>query len=156
MFRRSVLSFAAMIPVVALVDCTGTQGAVTLDQAKAYLTDAVGATLAAAQAYLVSTPPPTAQVAATVKDLMTKLEAAASALEGVVAVVDWKAGALEALAVLQQLSPMVAPFLGAAGPLLPVAIAVVMAFVQSLPPPADAPVVPPAALSRKAAEYHRR
>jgi hypothetical protein len=156
MLRRSMLSFVAMIPVVALVDCTGTQGAVTLEQAKAYLTDGVNATLAAAQAYLVSTPPPTAQVAATVKDLMVKLEAASAALEGVVSVVDWKAGALEALTVLQQLSPMVAPFLGPAGPFLPVAIAVVEAFVQSLPPPPNAPVVPPAALHAKAMQYHRR
>jgi hypothetical protein len=138
-----------------LVDCTGTQGAVTLEQAKAYLNDGVNATLAASQAYLASTPAPSAQIAATVTALAAKLEAANTALQGVVAVVDWKAGALEALTVLQQLSPLVAPFLGAAGPLLPMAIAVVMAFVQSLPPPADAPPTPPAALSRKAAEYHR-
>lgn len=156
MLRRSLLSTAAAVAVLPLlVRCAGTPGAVTLGQAQAYLADAVNATLAAAQAYLVSTPKPSAAVAATVTDLMAKLEAAQAALNGVTAVPDWKTGALEALAVLQQLSPMVGVFLGPAGPFLPVAVAVILAFIQSLPPPADAPVVPPAALHAKAMEYHR-
>ena len=53
------------------------------------------------------------------------------------------------------LAPMVAPFLGAAAPYVPLAIAVVSAFVQSLPAPANAPATPPAALSRKAAQFRR-
>ena len=64
MLRRSILGCAALLPVAMLVDCTGTQGAVTLEQAKAYLNDGVNATLAASQAYLASTPAPSAQIAA--------------------------------------------------------------------------------------------
>jgi hypothetical protein len=154
MQRRSMLfASAAILPLGLLARCAGTQGAVTLEQAQAYMTDASGAVLAAAQAYLASTPPPNVGTADAVRALMANLEAVRQALSGAVAVADWKAGALEGLSLLQQLSPLVMVYLGPAGPVIPVAIAVIQAFVDALPPPADAPVVPPAALHRKALEY---
>lgn len=155
MLRRSILGFAALLPIGLLVDCTGTPGAVTFEQAKAYADAAIGAALAGSQQYLASIPPPSAMTASIVAGLANKLQAIKAEIDGTTTVPNWKAGAQEALAVLQQLSPMVAPFLGAAGPLLPVAIGVIEAFIAGLPTPADAPPTPPAALSRKAMEFHR-
>jgi len=156
MFRRSILGFTAMLPLGFLADCAGTQGAMTFAQAKAYADAAIGAALAGAQQYLASTPPPPVANATLVADLANKLQAIKTELDGTTVVPNWQAGAQEALAVLQQLSPMVAVFLGPAAPFLPVAIGVIQAFIAGLPPPADAPPTPPAALTRKAMEYHRR
>ena len=77
-------------------------------------------------------------------------------VDGTSTVNDWKAAAQEALVVVLQLNPLVGGFLGAAAPYVPIAIAVVNAFIAALPPPANAPPVPPAQLTRKAAEYRRR
>ena len=155
MLRRSILGCAALLPVAMLVDCTGTQGAVTFEQAKAYADAAIGAALAGSQQYLASTPPPSAANALVVTVLVTRLEAIKGSIDGTTTVPNWQAGAQEALAVLQQLSPMIAPFLGPAAPFLPIAIGVIEAFIAGLPLPVNAPPTPPAALSRKAAEYHR-
>lgn len=156
MLRRTLLTgiAAAAIPVL-LVSCTGSTSADQFAMAKAYLDAGVGAVLAGSQAFLAGPPLPSAATAQAVIGMMASLEAAKAAIDKTSSVTDWKSGAIEALAVMQQLSPLVAPFLGLAAPYVPLAIAVVTAFTQALQPPPAAPPVPPAALTRKAAQYHR-
>lgn len=157
MYRRTLISTIPLLASGALLaGCVGTPGAVTFAQARAYMDDAVDAVLAAAQAYIVGTPRPPQASIDVVISLSTALENARTALDATTVVANWQAGAIEALAVLQQLTPLVAAFLGAAAPYVPLAIAVIEAFIQSLPPPPAAPVTPPAALAQKALQYHRR
>lgn len=156
MLRRTFLSgTTALLPLAVLLSCTGTTSATQFAMAKSYLDAGVGAVLAGSQTFLAGPPLPTPQTAATVTAIMEKLSAAKSAIDGTVAVTDWQAGANEVLSTMQLLSPLVAGSLGAAAPYIPLAIAVVTAFIQSLPPPVTAPPVPPAALTHKAAEYRR-
>ena len=151
MQRRAVLLGSAAL---ALTRCSGA-AVTTLAQAKAYFDAGAGAVLAGAQQYLAGPPKPSAADAATVKTVMAALVAAQKALDGTVIETDWRATAVGALANIQSLLPFATPFLGPAGPYLPLAIAVVQAFIDALPAPPDTPAVPPAALSRKAAEFHR-
>ena len=156
MYRRNLLKTAAAALPVWLVACTGTPSADQFAMAKAYLDTGVSAVLAASQAYLAGPPVPSPQSAATIVAIMADLESVKATIDGTVSDADWKSGAIQALAAMQQLSPLVTAFLGAAAPYVPLAIAVVSAFVQYLPPPVSAPPVPPAALVRKAAQYRRR
>lgn len=156
MFRRTLLSGAALVLPVWLVACAGSSGATQFAMAKAYLDAGVGAVLAGTQAFLAGPPLPSAATARAVNSMMASLEAAKTAIDRTTSVGDWKSGAVEILALMQQLSPTIAPFLGLAAPYVPLAIAVVTAFTQALQPPVTAPPVPPAALTRKAAQYRRR
>lgn len=154
--RRAALTSAGLTAfAIALFGCTAANSG-GFEQAKAYLDAGANATIAAGQQFLVGPPAPSAASKALV-------EQGIAALQQVLAAVDvqtaptgsWKADATQALAFIQQLSPLVAGFLGAAGAYLPLAVAVVTAFIASLPPPTTAPVVPPAALVRKAAQVRR-
>jgi hypothetical protein len=147
----------AFLLLFLVVGCSTQNSLTQFEQAKAYADSGIGATLAAAQAYLNGPPAPDPMVAATVRTAMSDLVQLRQTLNGIAAPTpDWKADALQALAVMQQLNPIVAPFLGPAAPFLPLAEAVVSAFIQSLPPPQNAPVTPPAALRAKSLEYHGR
>lgn len=150
--RRDFAMFA--FAGLGLAACNTSSSQTSLAQAKAYMDAGVAAVLAAAQQYLMGPPAPAAAMSQAVSDAMAKLESLKTTLDTVTLVADWKSGAMEVLALIQQILPMVTPFLGAAAPYVPLAIAVITAFIASLPPPADAPATPPAALTRKAAEYH--
>ena len=150
MHRRALLAAAAS--ALALAGCTSTQ-TTTLAQAKMYLDVGVTALQAAAQQYLAGPPLPSAANAALVNGIVAQMTQAKTTLDGTVAVADWQAGAEEVLQEMQQLEPLVAPYLGKAAPYVPLSIAVVQAFIASLPPPASATATPPAALTSKAAEF---
>lgn len=152
--RRHIL-VASPAAMAVLAGCSTGSSSVQFDQAKAWLDAGSVAVMAAAQQYLAGPPVPPAATAATVQQALVALQQAKTAVDALTVPADWKSGAVEVLALIQQLSPMVAPFLGAAAPYVPLAIAVVTAFVQSLPAPANAPATPPAALSRKAAQFRR-
>lgn len=155
MMKRRLLIAAA--PLAILAGCaTGGSSAAQFDQAKAWLDAGAVAIMAAAQQYLAGPPAPPAAAAATVQQALAALQQAKTAVDALTVPADWKSGAVEVLALIQQLSPIVAPYLGGAAPYVPLAIAVVTAFVQSLPAPANAPATPPAALTRKAAQFSRR
>jgi hypothetical protein len=109
---------------------------------------------AAAQAYLASSPSPTAAAQALVKSIVTDLQTLNTAVQSVTDTSAAKSTILQILAGVNQLVPIVSPFLGTAGPYVPLAIAVIEAFVQSLPPPANSPTSPPAELHRMALKYN--
>jgi hypothetical protein len=155
--RRNALSACAMmLPLPFLVACGLTSpSATSLDMAKAYADDLANAVSAAANVYLAGPPKPTAANLALVTQLVAGLQQARTALDATTAASDAKGIALQVLAGVQQLVPMVSPFLGAAAPYVPLAIAVVQAFVQSIPPPAEAPPAPPAELHRAGMAYHQ-
>jgi hypothetical protein len=145
----------AFLLVFLVASCSTPSSQTQFQQAKAYADSGIGAVLAASEAYLNGPPAPDPAVAAMVRTAMNDLVQLRQTLNGVAAPTqDWKADALQALAIMQQLNPIVAPFLGPAGPFLPLANAVVSAFIQSLPPPQNAPATPPAALQAKSLEYH--
>lgn len=158
MNRRTLLSASAVTLGMALTGCTGSTASsqVSLDQVKAYLDAGVLALEAAAQQFEAGPPPPSAANLALVQQIAASLETSKASLDTITVPADYKTGLLEAVALMQQLSPLVGSFLGAAGPYLPLVFAVAQAFVASLPPPADAPPTPPAALARKGLEYRKR
>jgi hypothetical protein len=151
MQRRVLLTSSAVILAV-LAGCAGSASVTTLAQAQAYMNAGVAALQAAAQQYLAGPPLPSAASAALVSNTVTALTTVKTALDAETVPANWQAGALQAIALMQQLEPLVAAYLGTAAPYVPLAIAVIQAFIASLPPPVAAPVVPPAALARKAAE----
>ena len=151
MTRRALTASGFTALVVSLTGC-GADSATQFAQAKLYLDTAVAAVTAAGQQFLAGPPAPSAANASLVRALISGLSQAQSAIANVTVPADWKAGAMQVLAIIQQMSPLVSPFLGAAAPYIPLAVAVVMAFIESLPPPANTPATPPAALTLKAAE----
>jgi hypothetical protein len=152
--RRKVLLGSSVFVPLVLLGCSTTPGgtpSVSLDMAKAYLDDLVNAVSAAAQAYLAGS---TTNInSATVAALVADLQALNSAVQSITDVTNIKSISLQILAAVNQVVPFVAPFLGPAGPFVPLAIAVIQAFVQSLPAPPDAPPQPPAQLHAKAMTY---
>jgi len=152
MLRRTLMTGIACM---ALANCSTITQSVTLETAKPYLIDLIGAISAAAQAY-VSGPLPlpfSPLNRGTVELLTSDLQMLLQAINGAVSATDVKSLALQVLAVVNQLVPFVGPFLGPAGPVIPIAVAVITAFVQALPAPPDAPPTPPAALHAKAMTY---
>lgn len=138
---------------LALSACvSGSPGAVALETAQNYATTVADALAAAAQAY-------TAQAGAVSVDVVQKvaddLEKAAHEFAALGDVSTARSAALSVLGFAQQLAPLVAAFLGAAAPYVPIALVVIQAFIQALPMPAEAPVQPPAALRAQAAKLRR-
>ena len=150
MNRRNLLATSLSL---ALFGCSATEDPMAWTRAKAYMKDGLGAVLASAQQYVALKPPPDAKTVALVTSIVGSLQVIDSSLDGAVTAAEWRTLAAEALADVQILLPYVAVFLGPAAPFIGMAVAVVEAFVQHLPPPPDAPAVPPAALKMKAKEY---
>jgi len=153
MQRRALLSLGGLLLIAGCGGSSTTPG-VSLDQVKAYIDAGVLALDAAAQQYEAGPPAPSADNLVLVQNLVASLDTAKTALDGLTAPADYKAGLLEAVSLMQQLQPLVASKLGAAAPYIPLVFAVAQAFINALPPPADAPPTPPAALVRKGMEYH--
>ena len=155
--RRLALTGTGLAAMaIALFGCT-TPGSVTsYNQAKAYLDAGSNAIIAAGQQFLTGLPAPSAANKALVEQGIAALQQVTAAIDAqAVPTGSWKADATQALAFIQQLSPVVGRFLGDASAYIPLVIAVVTSFVNALPPPTDAPVTPPAGLTRKAAEVRR-
>lgn len=151
MNRRSLLR---SLPLGLLVfGCSPTTPGATsvpMNMLKAYGDDVINALSAAAQAYVVS---PGAKNTAIVNQIVGYLQSTKDALDSVQIESDARGIALEVVGFAQQLSPIVAPFLGPAAPFVPIALAVLQAFIASLPPPPAAPPTPPAALHNLALKY---
>jgi hypothetical protein len=156
MNRRTLLSAAALaLPLPFLAACGLTSsGATPLAMAKVYADDLANAVSAAANIYLAGPPKPTAANAALVGQLVDGLQQARAALDATTEASDAKGIVLQVIAGVQQLVPLVTPYIGPAGAYIPLAIAVLQAFVQSIPAPPDAPPTPPASLHRAALKYH--
>lgn len=159
MLRRNLLAYSgltiiAMIPGCGETTPGGTPG-VSLDQVKAYLDAGVLALEAAAQQYEAGPPVPSPANLLLVQTIAGNLETVKTSLDSITIPADYKAGLLEAVALTQQLTPLVSGRLGEAAAYIPLVIAVAQAFIAQLPAPINAPPTPPAALSRKAMEYRR-
>lgn len=155
MHRRTLLSAAALAMPLPLLNCglTGNAGAVTLAQAQMYGTDLANALSAGAVIYLAGPPKPSAEDATIVNKAIADIQTAKTALANATATTSAIGVANELLNAALQLSPLVMGSLGAAGPYIPLAIAILQAFIASLPPPAVTPATPPAALHAKAMTY---
>ena len=151
--RRAALRLSGGIASLAafglLGACSTTSAGTSLDMAKTYGDDLIAALLAAAATYNAS-PNANPIVAGTI---VPDLEQAKVALDGATSASDARGIVLQILAAAQTAMPMLSPFLGAAGPYIPLAIAVLQAFAQSLPPPPAAPPTPPAALHAVGERY---
>lgn len=158
MNRRTLLSATALtLPMAMLSACglIGTPaGATNLQMAQVYADDLADAVSAAAQIYLAGPPAPDAAQAALVSGLIADLQTARRALDAATAASDARGIAKQLLTAALNLSPMITALLGPAAGYIPLAIGVVQAFIDSLPPPPAAPVTPPAALHRAALKYH--
>lgn len=157
MNRRRLLLSAAPLAPLALLGCATTSSGVTLDMAKLYLDDTVNALLAAASVYQVGPPTPTPENWALVQDITSSLETLRDSFDKVQVASDARGIALQILPLLNSLLPIVAVFLPAGLPaLIALGIAVITAFIQSLPAPTNAPPEPPAALHDASATIKRR
>lgn len=152
MLRRNLLLASALAPAFLIGCASTTSPTVSLQMVQAYVSDLVNAVSAAAQAYLAGSSESNSPL---VSSIVSELQTLNTTIQGLTDPTSVKSAALEVLAAVQQIGPFIAPFLGPAGPFIPLAVAVVEAFVQSLPAPSEAPPQPPAALHRMAATYHR-
>ena len=155
MKRRALLAGLSLAAFVA--GCASPTANAQFAQAKAYLDAGSAALLAAGQQFLIGPPPPSSAAAQAVQTAMAGLVQARTTLDAITLPADWKSGALEAVSVMQALAanPALAPYLGPAAPFIPLAIAVVTAYINALPPPVNAPPAPPPALQAKARQYRR-
>lgn len=149
-----MLTRRAFLPAILLAGCTGTSGqpGVTLDQAKAYAIDLIDALSAAGQTYVASSSAKDPQLVTT---LMDDLQQSRTAIENVSSASGAKAVTEQVISFAQQLLPIVTPLMGAVAPYAALALAVLQAFVASLPPPPQAPDAPPAQLHRAALKYRK-
>jgi hypothetical protein len=152
MLRRQFLPLPLFLAVTAC-STGGAASQITLVQVQAYSDDLINALAAAAQAYGAD---PNATQVVLVDQIVEDLQQAKLAIDSAQSETDARAIALEVVSFVQQLLPIVTPFLGAAGPYVPLAVAVLQAFVTSLPVPPNTPVQPPAELHRLALKYHAR
>lgn len=154
--RRSFLfATGALCVPLPFIACSGADATTSLALAKTYGDDLANALSAAAQAYLAGTPAPSPAQAALVSTAVSDLQTARAALDAATVPANAVQAADEVIAVARKLSPIVSPYLGPAAPYLPLALGVLQAFVDSLPPPPATPAVPPAGLHIMAAKYHR-
>jgi hypothetical protein len=142
---------------------TTTIGGTPVSMAQAYADDLADALSAAADTYLASTTPPVptdAQKAAVTQE-KTDIQAAKvqldAALSSIVTTVPTTALDTVKLIIVdgKKLIPLVSSYLGDAALYVDLAFGVLQTFVDSIPPPPDAPPVPPAALHKKAVAYRR-
>lgn len=148
-----------------LFGCAGGQtiGGVPIPMVKAYADDLADALSAGADIYLNSTTPPVptesqkAAVARAKADIQSAKTALDSVLVPTTTTVPLSARDTVKLIILdaEKLQPFVAPLLGTAGVYIPLALSVLQAFVDSLPPPPTTPPTPPAPLAEKAKSFRR-
>ncbi len=157
MNRRSFANLLALSPIGFIAGCgyLTSPNATPFEMLKAYASVTSDAVSAAAQSYLSSKPAPSAKDKALVKKIVADLQATKDAILAAAEPANARQMAQEILTGVQTLMPMVSAFLGAAAPYVPVALGVIQAFINALPPPPDAPAKPPAELQRKAMAFHR-
>jgi hypothetical protein len=147
MLSRRNLAFSA---IAILSSCSPQTPAVSFQQMKAYAVALIDALSVAADAYVSS---PGAKNVSLVLQIKNDLQQLKSALINVEQPTDVRSTVLQIIQFAQELTPIVLPYLGPAAQYVPIALAVLQAFVASLPPPPNAPEVPPAPLQKKASEY---
>lgn len=140
--------------VVGLAGCAGSNVATSLTQAKLYGDDLANALSAAGQEFMIATTS-TLDQKVIVQKTLAAIQVAKTALDNAVARTDAIGIVNQIIAAANTLYPLVSPYLGAAGLYVPIALAVLQAFIDSLPPPSDAPPTPPAALHEKAMAFRR-
>ena len=146
--RRQAFMFAPALALAAAA-CSGQSGGVSVAQVKAYANALAAAITGAAQAYLAGPPAPSAAQAQIVNVVLADLKTAVTALDGVpdgAGSAGTKDLIQQILTAVQKIVPILAPFLGPAGVYVPLAIAVLQAFIASLPLPPATPAMPPAAM----------
>ena len=138
--RNFLLTAIAIAPLAACA--SGSSGAVALDTAKTWVSTLTMALAAAAGAY-------TGPDKATVDAAIVQLQAASDAFSGLGDVSTAKVAAQSWLSLAQHLVPMLSQYLppNAVAP-AQMALAMIQAFVASLPAPSNVPAQPPAALVR--------
>lgn len=129
-----------------------------LQMAQVYTDDLADALSASATAYLNSTPPPTQAQVDIVRNTIAQIQAARAAIDALTS--PTAANTISTIKTIiidvQTIEPLLAPLLGPAALYIPLALGVLQAFVDALPPPPAAPPVPPAALHEKAMAFRRR
>lgn len=137
-----------------LVGCAGSvwDRPVTFEQMRLYADDLADALSAAANAYITS---PGAKHIDTVLSIQGKLQQVRHAIDGLrgIDTSDTRSLVLQLIAFVQQIFPLVAPFLGPVEPYIPIALNVLHAFLSALPLPPEAPPYPPAPLHALAMLY---
>jgi len=142
--RRVLLSTVPVLFTSALVACApGTPGAVSLENTKLWITTVSNALSAAASAY-------TGPQMEEVQTIVRQLAQAATEFAALGDVSTARSAALSIAAMIGKLAPMLTEQLGAAAMYVPIAVAVISAFVAALPPPVGAPAVPPPELVQAA------
>jgi hypothetical protein len=164
--RRAIIRSVPMLAAVVAGCSTIASTPAQISQVKEYSQAVANAVSASAQIYLAGPPVPSAANKALVTTVVTDIQAANAAvqiLDGTNLNFTTAQQTVNSLIQAIQMAlniPGVQLALGAAGMYIPLALAVLEAFVNSmqgppLPPPAGTPQHPPAALTRKAAMYHR-
>lgn len=156
--RRNLIRLPIAASVSVLGGCAQlglpTQG-VTLEQAQAYVSALAGAVSAGATAFLTRPPTPTERAKALVTQLMSDIQMINAAVQAATETSTAQTTIQQILGTINQLMPLVSPYLGAAAQSISLAIAVLGAFVQNLAPPAHAPLYPPRELRLMALRYHQ-
>ena len=147
--RRNVLVAGSMFSALgALGACASATAGADLNIVRNYTSVLVNALSAAAATYVAN---PAAKEAALVNKIVADLQILNASVQDVTDISTVKSALLQILPSVGILTPILTPLLGAAAPYLPLAVAVLTAFVQALPLPG--PTTPPAALTAKALEY---
>lgn len=152
MKRRFLL--LGIIPASVLAACANTaDNQAKLRNIQMYVDDAVDAIRAGVAAYLAS---PNASGVTAINGFLTQLQSARLQFDQVtLADANARSIAGEVITFMQQLLAF-PPITVALGPIaveVSLALAVIRAFVNALPPPPDAPETPPPQLRRAAARY---
>lgn len=153
--RRGLLANSGIgLGVLALSACgmDFSNAGVTLATVRAYVDDTADVVSAAAQAYISSAG---AKATDTVQQVLADLEQAKQFVDQAATPADAKSAVIEVITFVNQLLHvlmMAAPVLipGPAAAAIPIALAVLQAFVNALPMPPNAPPSPPVALHRQA------
>lgn len=153
--RRGLLANSGIgLGVLALSACgmNFSNAGITLATVKAYVDDVVDVVSAAAQTYVNSAG---AKAVDTVQQILADLTQAKQYVDQAATPADAKSAVVEVLNFVQELlhflmmsAPMLIP--GPVAAAIPIALAVLQAFVNALPMPPNAPPSPPVALHRQA------
>lgn len=139
-----------------IVGCTTPQSQTSFEMTKAYSNDLANALSASADVFLASTnPTPTAAQLSLVLHAKTSIQQAKDIINSTTAPSDARTAVQTVITDVGLMAPLLGPLLGPAALYIPLAVAVLQAFIDSLPPPPNAPPMPPAALHEKAMAYHR-
>ena len=144
--RRCIMTNGTTALALYLTGCSN-PNATPLHMAQEYASALNAALQNASVQLLAKQPPLSPDTIATIQKSQADLTLATNTLLATTSVATTALGAAKQLiAEAQALQPIVAPLLGPYALYLPLALGVLQTFVDSLPPPANAPLSPPAEL----------